>query len=288
MIEVFGEHDLVAQRLCASVLFCEPAASIAAISAQPAEPAKQRRRGIDQRPQQDMPCGGYSEGMVQLQRHDAVQPAWPIRLRDATGGCESLHSVCYADTSTKVNSTRHKPSSVGAADLSRDRERLSSQTSSISIVIHTRSFAEQWTGLPFAQVSRLRSEARRIVVRKQSVMQDLYKVSHEMVVARPAANKLSAEAHRLEELLCRLESDHEARRQFVESIRFADCEICEDPDIPSEVNSAELECDKCGNAETLVVIVWLSSLDQTSRFVATVFSSSANCPGNRSLTHANC
>ena len=109
---------------------------------------------------------------------------------------------------------------------------------------------------------RLRGQSRQLISRAHSVMGELHRVSDGLVRLRADTNRLLEEARRLEELVRRLETNPSARRIFVESIRFADCGVFDDPELLIGVNSAQLECGKCGNAERLVAVVQFNSLEQ--------------------------
>src|SRR6202035_2142165 len=94
--------------------------------------------------------------------------------------------------------------------------------------------------------ARLRTESDSLIFRTQSLLGQMRTISDELVLTRALANKLRDEARRLEELRRQLENNDHARRLFVESIRFTDCDIFDDPDLLIEINAADLECERCG------------------------------------------
>jgi hypothetical protein len=109
---------------------------------------------------------------------------------------------------------------------------------------------------------RLRNQSRQLACRTTSVIGEIRQLTDELVLVRTDSQRLHEEARRLEELRRRLEANLYARRLFVESISFADCDVYEDTELLIGVNSAQLECGKCGNADRLVAVIQFKSLDQ--------------------------
>lgn len=103
--------------------------------------------------------------------------------------------------------------------------------------------------------ARLRTESDSLIFRAQSLLGQMRIISDELVLTRAIANKLRDEARRLEELRRQLENNDQARRLFIESIRFTDCDIFDDPELLIEINAADLECERCGRSERLVAVV---------------------------------
>jgi hypothetical protein len=115
---------------------------------------------------------------------------------------------------------------------------------------------------PHLNSIRLRTQSDALIFRTTALMVQIRTLSDDLVLTRTNANRLRAESMRMEALCRRLESDYEARRRFIESIRFTDCDVFDDPKLLIQVNSAALECDRCGRAERLVAVVRFNSLAQ--------------------------
>jgi len=110
--------------------------------------------------------------------------------------------------------------------------------------------------------AELRADSRRLAFRSKSAVAEICRISDDSVQACTSSRRLLAEARRVREPLRRPEIDYPIRPAHFETPQLLDCEIFDDPDLLAEINSAKLDCEKCGQAGYLVAVARFRSLEQ--------------------------